>query len=129
MSLTKDLVFTLKHWGFPPGNKKRNNVEIPSWIFQRKEYLKACIRGLVDTDGSVCPITGRKYPYIWFSSTIPNLRKTFTLAMEKLGFRIAKWTGKGTPQTYIARKFAIERYFKEIGFNNSKHKRYWAPVV
>ena len=126
---SKDLVYTLKHWGFPPGNKKRNNVRIPSWIFESQEYLKACVRGLIDTDGSVCPITGRKYPYIWFSSSIPNLRKTFTSAMEILGFRLAKWTGRGTPQTCIAKKSAIKKYFEEIGFNNPKHKRYCAPVV
>lgn len=126
---SKDLVYTLKYWGFPPGNKKRNNVGIPSWIFERKEYIEACVRGLIDTDGSVCPITSREYPYIWFSSSIPNLRKTFALAMETLGFKLAKWTGKGTPQTHIAKKSALERYFKEIGFNNPKHKRYCAPVV
>lgn len=126
---SKDLVYTLRHWGFPPGNKKCNNVGIPSWVFESKKYMKACIRGLIDTDGSICPITGRKYPYIWFRSSIPNLRKTFALAMETLGFRLAKWTGKGTPQTCIARKSVVEKYLKEIGFNNSKHKRYWAPVV
>ena len=126
---SKDLVYTLEHWGFPPGNKKHNNIGIPSWIFESKEYMKSCVRGLVDTDGSVCPITGRDYPYIWFSSSIPNLRKTFTLVMETLDFKLAKWTGNGTPQTHIAKKSVLERYFKEIGFNNPKHKRYWAPVV
>jgi len=124
---SKDLVYTLEHWGFPPGNKKRNNVGVPSWVFESKEYLEACVRGLVDTDGSVCPITGRKYPYIWFNSSIPNLRNTFALAMGTLGFRLAKWSCKGTPQTYIAKKSAIERYSKEIGFNNPKHKRHWGP--
>ncbi len=126
---SKNLVYTLAYWGFPPGNKKRNNVEIPSWIFKSEEYLKACIRGLIDTDGSVCPITGRNYPYIWFSSAITNLRTTFGLAMEILGFRIAKWTGNRTPQTHLAKKSLVERYAEEIGFNNPKHKRYWAPVV
>jgi len=111
---SKDLVYTLKEYGFPPGNKISNNVCIPPWIFKSNEYLKACIRGLIDTDGSVSPITGRTYPYIWFKSSIPNLRRTFTLAMNMLGFKLAKWTGKGTPQTYLAKNLWLRSIVKKL---------------
>jgi len=54
--------------------------------------------------------------------------------MDTLGFKLAKWAGKGTPQTHIAKKSLIEKYHKEIGFNNAKHNKRFvkftnAPVV
>jgi hypothetical protein len=39
--------------GLPCGNKIRNRASIPSWIFENEKYLKACIRVLIDTDGSI----------------------------------------------------------------------------
>jgi intein/homing endonuclease len=77
----KNILFTLKNFGLKSGNKKKNNVGIPLWIFEKEEYLKACIKGLMDTDGSLCPITGRDYPYIWFSSAIENLRLDYFLGL------------------------------------------------
>lgn len=120
---SKDVIYTLEKFGLKSGNKKKNNLGIPEWIFESEDFLKACIRGLVDTDGSVCPITGRDYPYIWFSSNIDNLRKTFDLAMKKLGFKISKWNIRKdrTPDTYIGSKKLIEKYIKTISFKNQRH--------
>lgn len=135
INYNKKLVEVLNNLGIPSGNKTKNNVSIPKWIFESEEYIKACIRGLIDTDGSVCPITGRNYPYIWFKSSIKNLRKDFTVSMRRIGIKIAKWTGKETPQTYIGGKKEIEKYIKEVGFKNVKHinvlnkLNYFAPVV
>jgi len=129
---TKDVVFTLNNLGFPSGNKIKNNVGIPRWIFRSKEFLRMCIKGLIDTDGSVSSITGRNYTYIWFKSRIPKLRNDFTLAMNILGYKIAEWSsGKNrTPQTFIGNKRLIYKYYKEIGFNNIWHlKRFKAPIV
>lgn len=129
---SKDLVFTLEKYGFPPGDKIKNKVKIPDWIFENKSYLKACIRGLIDTDGSVCPITNRNYPYIWFKSYNPALRNSFSKAMKLLGIRIAKWSSNESSQTYIGAKSHIGNYYKAIGFSNQYHrKRYerYAPVV
>ena len=36
------------------GDKIRNKTRIPEQILGDKNLLKACIRGLVDTDGSIC---------------------------------------------------------------------------
>lgn len=120
---SKNLFFTLKKFGLIEGNKKLNNVTIPKWVFKNGLYIKACVRGLIDTDGCVCPITGRNYTYIWFKSGIPNLRKSFSKAMNLLGYRIAKWSGNETPQTYIGSKDMIKKYHKEIGFSNPYHER------
>ncbi|QQG38894.1 MAG: hypothetical protein HYS32_00300 [Candidatus Woesearchaeota archaeon] len=120
---SKHLFYTLIKFGLMYGNKKSNNVKIPKWIFKDKNYLKACVRGLVDTDGCVCPITGRDYTYVWFKSSIPNLRKSFSKAMDVLGYKIAKWSGPENTQTFIGSKEIIKKYYKEIGFNNPYHER------
>jgi intein/homing endonuclease len=128
----KDIIFTLKKFGLKTGDKIKNDVGIPDWVFDSKDYLKACIRGLVDTDGSVCPITGRNYSYIWFSSNIPRLRSDFSKAMALLGIQTSKWNYKKghAPEVYIGSKKSIERFFKEVGFSNLKHlRKFHAPVV
>ncbi|MFH1520097.1 MAG: hypothetical protein ABID61_00470 [Candidatus Micrarchaeota archaeon] len=123
-SQTKSTASKLNELGFPTGNKVVNNVEIPSWVFGSKKYLRACIRGLIDTDGSVCPITGRDYPYIWFKCRIPKLRESFSKAMGVLNYKIAAWSIRKDEvgQTYIGQKSLIYRYYKEIGFRNTYHK-------
>ncbi len=120
----KHLYYTLLHFGLKPGNKKINSVSIPNWIFSNKKYIKACIRGLLDTDGSVSKHKNRNYTLIWFKSAIPNLRKDFSNSMDILGYRIAKWTGQtDTLQTCIAARGMLRKYKEEIGFSNPKHER------
>lgn len=120
---SRDVVFTLEHFGLKSGDKKENNVKIPKWIFRSKKYIRACIRGLIDTDGSLCPITGRDYPYIWFSSNIDGIREGFDMAMKKLGFKTSKWNIREnrTPDIYIGNKKDIEKYIQTISFKNQRH--------
>lgn len=130
---SKDLIHTLKHFGLKEGNKKIVNSKIPSWIFSDKDLMKAFIRGLIDTDGSLCPKTpSHPYPSIWYSSVIPNLRKGFDEILERLDIHRSKWTESHAPQCCIGRSADVIKYYKEIGFNNPKHiKRFqkFAPVV
>lgn len=129
---SKDIVYTLSYFGISSGNKQKNNVKIPEWILKNKRYTRSCIRGLIDTDGSVCPITGRNYSYIWFTSNIENLRKTFDIAMKNLGIKTSKWNTRKnrSPELFIGGKDQINKYLKEISFKNQKHlSKLSAPVV
>lgn len=129
---SKSLVFTLKHFGLKEGNKIKNNVGIPSWIFKNKSYIRACIRGLIDTDGCVCPITGRNYSYIWFSSNILKLRTDFDKAMKILGIKTSSWNIRKnrTPEIYIGNKNMLFNYMKTISFKNKRNlNKFKAPVV
>ena len=133
MMLTKgsrDIILTLNKFGIPSGNKMKNNVSIPQWILASKKYTRACIRGLIDTDGAVIPITGRNYPYIWFSCNIENLRKSFDEAMQLLEFRTSKWNIRENhgAEVYIGNKKDIVRFLKEVGLSNTKHLKYICPV-
>lgn len=42
----------LKDFGLSVGNKMRHKIDMPDWIKGNIEYLRACMRGLYDTDGT-----------------------------------------------------------------------------
>jgi len=81
--------------------------------------MQSCLRGLIDTDGSVylCG-NGSRFPRLNFSSNIEQLKKDFSKLCKKLGFRNTPWNGKNT---MIYRKKDIFKYRDEIGFSNSYH--------
>lgn len=122
---SKNIMFTLIDLGLKSGDKKANNQGIPEWIFQDRSLLTSCIRGLIDTDGSVVYIKGRDLPYIYFTSNIPKLQEDFKKAMLILGFDTSKWNIRKThgADCYIAKKEHVVRFLKEVGFHNSKHVR------
>jgi hypothetical protein len=37
--------------GFPCGTKSKNGFALPEWIWTDKTYLRAFVRGLIETDG------------------------------------------------------------------------------
>jgi len=120
--------------GLENGNKKINRQSIPDWIFSNKEYLKNCLRGLIDTDGSIHYISkSNKNIRISYTSYIPALLNKVRLSFILLGFNPSKIiSGK---QIFLSKKEDIFRYMKIIGFGNQKHlKRFkklkrCAPVV
>lgn len=62
-----DLVDFLFRHGLKVGNKLKQNLSIPEWIMKSGKYIIPCIRGMVDTDGSVViethHIKNKKYTY------------------------------------------------------------------
>lgn len=107
--------------GIKSGNKIRNKQTIPNWILKNSYYLKGCIRGLIDTDGSVFRMSN-KDPYllrIGFDSHIPKLLQDFFNSLKLLGYtpHIIRKRNK----IYLSKQCEIKKYIKEIGFSNEKH--------
>lgn len=125
---SKSLVAYFTSQGLKPGNKIDNQVTIPEWIFQNKEFLKACVRGLIDTDGSI--YMAGKWPQICFKNHNLYLLRDFRKALISLGYYASKVTWN---KVYISRKSDIQKFYKEIGFSNSKNTRryleFFSPVV
>lgn len=124
---SKDVIYTLEKYGLKSGDKIVNNRGIPDWIFLSNEYIINCIRGLIDTDGCVCPITGRDYPYIWFTSKIPKLRNDFDRAMKELDIKTSQWSLK-KGQIFIGSKKMIKRYIQVVGFKNQRNLSKISPL-
>lgn len=119
-----NLVKNLLTLGLVEGNKIKQQFDIPSWIQQKAEYIRACIRGMIDTDGCVHRKVRRErngIEYrsigITFSSYSNPLQISLIKLFNSLGFKVAI-SGK---TIYLCGKEQVRRYVKEIGFSNPKH--------
>lgn len=126
------LVRYMHDLGLPIGNKIKQNIDIPGWIKKNPRYLKACARGLFDTDGSVFAhryrVNGKLYSYkkICFSSTSIPLRDSVFNYWKSLGLsaRISQEV-----DVRIECQDDVKKYFKIMGTQNPKHwKRYKSLV-
>ncbi len=116
----KKIIEFVKKKGINPGNKKDNNQGIPDWIKSNADYLKVCIRGLIDTDGSVHYISKtNKNLRISFTSHIPKLLMEVRNSLIGLGFSPSKIIRER--QVFLSSKYDISKYIKDIGFKNQKH--------
>lgn len=65
-------------------SKWSQNATVPKWIFYKEEYVKACLKGLIETDGSI--YYDRGYPMVMFTNTIADLSRHVYLMIKWLGF-------------------------------------------
>lgn len=99
-------------------NKTISQVDTPPWIKENKEYAKAALKGLFDTDGSIyrlksnnLQISLRNYSYPLLSSIREML--------VRLGFRPSNISSYSV---YLTRKDNITKFIAEIGSNNQRHR-------
>ena len=117
----REIILRLEELGLKRGNKKENNVGIPQWVKEDNLYLTACIRGLIDTDGSVFRMS-RKDPNlarIGFKNKSRKLLSDTRSGFIRLGFSPSKIFEDD--HFFISKKTEIEKYMNEIRFNNPKH--------
>lgn len=110
--------FLSKH-GLKPGNKIKNNVTIPRWIWKNDKFIKACIRGLIDTDGSLYELTSQGLYQLNFKNKNMLLLKDTRKAFLKLGFHVSRISKNNS--IYLTRKEDLKKFYNEIGSNNPKN--------
>lgn len=122
-----EIVTYLHSLGLPVGNKVKQQFDIPEWIKKNRKYSIACIRGLVDTDGSVFThsykVKGKWYHYkkLSFCSRSQPLQHSVAKILTDLGMR-ARISGYDVRLDSIA---DVKKYFALVGSSNPKHlKRY-----
>ena len=113
--------------GLQIGNKVRNQVDIPEWIKSDTEFQKACLCGLVDTDGSLyChryKVNNKWYEYLkldFTSCSKPLLRSAYTI-FSNLGIKSSL---KGEHIT-VSAKADVNKYFATVGSSNIKFLDRW----
>lgn len=119
------LVEFLVAQGVPNGHKIRNGVAVPAWILENPSYRKACVRGLMDTDGSVYPHRYRvngvdyQYPKMCFASASPHLLENVRSILAEIGYhpRVNRRC------LYLERQEDVDRYFSEIGTHNPRYQQ------
>ena len=62
-------------WKAKNGSKFVQKVNVPNWIKENNNYKINCLRGLIETDGSI--YNDRGYTMMIFTSVIPALAKDF----------------------------------------------------
>jgi len=120
---SSNLVDFLLKKGLFVGNKVKNQVGIPIWIHRNLLYQKACLRGLMDTDGSLyCHkyvAGGKEYKYFklcFTNCSKPILNFVFKI-LKDLDYKVYL----GGNHVSIYSKDGVRRYFTEIGTHNQKH--------
>jgi len=119
VATSRELVDFLQIKGFKPGDKIRNLLDIPDWIKENKEFLKFCLRGLYDTDGSVYKLTNQNSYQILFTNYNPVLLNSVRQSLLSLGIGVSK-ISRGRDIT-ITKKSELRKFLKEVGFSNIKH--------
>jgi intein/homing endonuclease len=115
-----------KNIGLKVGNKLKQGLDIPNWIKENEDYKKACVRGLIDTDGSFYKhsymVKGKRYDYIkiGFSSRSPQLIDSVQKILEKLCIN-AK-INYNSSEVKIESQKGVRQYLRIIGTNNPKHR-------
>jgi len=116
--------FCTEKLGLKQGNKVIQQVDIPRWIKNNKIYLIACVRGLIDTDGSVFEhrykVNGKLYLYkkINFTSRSSPLKLSLFFFLKKMGIRARL---AGLYDVRIDSQEDMKKYFNIFGSHNSKH--------
>ncbi|MEK6915921.1 MAG: LAGLIDADG family homing endonuclease [Nanoarchaeota archaeon] len=105
--------------GFKPGDKIRNLLDIPLWIRRDNEFLRFCLRGLYDTDGSAYKLTNQNSYQILFTNYNPVLLNAVRDSLLSLEIGVSK-ISRGRDIT-ITKKSELRKFLKEVGFSNNKH--------
>lgn len=72
-------------WKAKCGSKFNQNVTVPKWIKNNRRYSISCLRGLLETDGSI--YFDRGYKMVNFVTIIPLLAKDVSQMIAGLGFK------------------------------------------
>jgi len=117
---SREIAEYLRKKGVPWGGKSGQSVRIPPWINDNANYLESCLRGLLDTDGSVYKLSNKdpKLVRISFKNKNPALLNDVRQSFVRLNYNVSKVVGDNV---FITRQADVRRYIKEIGFHNRKH--------
>lgn len=101
-------------WKAAEGSKISQGVSIPYWIMQCRETMIACLRGLIETDGSI--YKDRGYTMINFTSSIESLAEQVRTIIQQLHFQA---------HMYVAQNKKRPKYTVRI----SKHAEKFIRIV
>lgn len=75
----------LLRWKSGKGSKYEQKVKIPSWVLKSKSYTRECLKGLIQTDGSI--YTDRGYKMVNIVCNIKPLAMTIVKAIQFVGYK------------------------------------------
>lgn len=122
------LVEYLETLGVQRGSKVAQQIAVPEWIFEDIEYVRACARGLMDTDGCVF-LRRQRYKrreYRYLELHFSNHSQPLLAGMEQL-LSLLRFTPKRDDRgVTLYRQSEIKRYFEVVGTHNPYHQERYA---
>lgn len=106
--------------GWQAGSKYDQQIRIPDWIKTDDGYIKDCLRGLFETDGSV--YKDRKYLMANFTTIIPGIAEDVCNLIASIGFKpnLQKILQKSGKYKYVIRVTKrAEEFIKQVGIDKS----------
>jgi intein/homing endonuclease len=99
-------------------NLSIGEVGTPSWIWERKEYLRGFLRGFFDTDGSYYLLRhGRQISFTNHSLPLLHSLRKMLIRLDYSASEVSAY------RVYLTRKGDVDRFFSEIRPANVKHLR------
>lgn len=123
---SKDACDYLRSIGLDPKIRR-----IPLWILENDSFIRSCIRGLFDTEGSVGIkfFKGKRGNYVYRQLTVTNTNGHILQFIERcLRLYGYKPTRNSKTNIYISNRRDIARFREEIGSSNPKMISKLSPV-
>ena len=112
--------------GLKRGDKLKNGLAIPRRILSKSPYRKACVRGLVDTDGCAFVhkhrVRGKVYRNIGLTFTSYSCELIFQVSDILEEFGIMPHISKDGKDIYVYQADSVLRYLKVFGTSNNRIK-------
>jgi hypothetical protein len=128
------LVRYLIELGLVEGNKVEQQCGVPAWIFENNEFIRACARGMMDTDGCVYhhayTIRGKEYKYV--KMTYAGRSMPMMEGLKEMLHRLGYEPGDVRQPGYlsISSDSAVRRYYEhDIGTHNPYHWRRYCEAT
>src|SRR5690606_34828780 len=98
--------------GIPAGDKIRQQVRIPEWVYSSPAYLIPCLRGLFETDGCFAVREVDHVYFTEFTNHNVSLLDDCQRALEMLGFH----PQRGSRYVRLAQTQEIRLFCRITGF-------------
>lgn len=104
-------VIRMKNCGLKSGNKVEQQVGVPEWIKRDKNYTIKCLRGLIDTDGTIYKRNHDGYYVAQFKNRSYKLLSDFKEMCETIDIKCSK---SGEFQVQVASQKELEKFIKKV---------------
>ena len=119
ISLYSNKLIELIPWKAGCGTKYDQQARVPKWIFETKRTVRACLRGLIITDGSI--YTDRGYQMVNISTNIKPLANDAIKLAAGLGYSGTMSTTRppsGRPKYTVRFAKDATSLLTELGLSN-----------
>lgn len=108
---SKEVIDEFVNLGLETGDKKDNQVCTPSWIKSDEDLMKACLRGLLDRDGTVFRQSIDDRLIIQFKNHSKPLLEDFEYMCSELEI---KTSSGGNKVVQVARQSEVQKFLDRV---------------